>query len=87
MTVQVPPVAGAVSVVPLTVQVPVTTLKLTAPEPLPPVFPSVVVAEGAKVMLAAVAVRLACATGAGLEALPPPHADKSAAKAKLAEAR
>jgi len=46
-----------------------------------------VVAEGANAMLAAVAVRLACATGAGLEALPPPHADKSAVRAKLAEAR
>lgn len=68
-------VAGAVSVVPVTVQPPVEE-NVTAPLPEPPVVLKDVVPEVFKDVLAGTATKVAWEER-GAEALPPPHAETS----------
>lgn len=60
VTVQVPALEAAVSVVPLIVQVPAFTANVTAPLPLPPVLDSVVVPDVATLLGVDTATTVAC---------------------------
>jgi len=60
VTVQVPALAGAVKVVPETVQLPLATAYVTAPAPLPPELLNVVVPFVLMVVAAGIAVSVAC---------------------------